>query len=47
MNRIEALPHGAAATAPIGKLPPVGTIGCDGKNGARCLATQMGLIPCQ
>jgi hypothetical protein len=43
IKRIDALPQGAAETALMAWSPPTETTGCDGRKGARCLATQIGL----
>lgn len=43
MVRMEAEPNGAAVIGGIACAPPVLTIGCPGKNGAKCDATPMGL----
>ena len=42
---MEALPNGAAETAPIESSPPVGTTGLPGKKGERCFATPMAPTP--
>ena len=43
MRSIDALPQGAAETASMGRSPPTVMMGWDGRNGARCSATQIGL----
>jgi hypothetical protein len=45
MGRMDALPQGAPATAPMALLPPVLTTGCPGKKGARRSTTPIGPIP--
>src|SRR5438094_4032567 len=40
-----ALPHGAADSAWMARVPPVFTIGCPGRYGARCAATPIGPMP--
>ena len=43
MVRMDALPKGAAATASMALSPPVSMRGWEGRKGARCSATQIGL----
>jgi hypothetical protein len=43
MDKIDALPKGAAEIASMALDPPVDMTGCPGRNGARCSAAQMGL----
>ncbi len=47
MTRIEALPHGAAETAPEPPWPeiPMSTTEWPGRYGARCFATPIGPTP--
>lgn len=43
MERMLALPKGAAEMGPMASLPPVRTRGCPGRKGLRCSAQQIGL----
>ena len=45
INRMLALPQGAADTGPIARSPPTFTIGCPGRKGASFALTQIGPIP--
>ena len=45
IKHANAEPKGAPEIAEMASLPPVGTTGFPGKNGARCLATQIGPTP--
>src|SRR5476649_2600648 len=45
ISRMLELPHGAADSAWIALAPPVLTIGCPGRYGARYAATPIGPMP--
>ena len=45
MGKIEALPNGAAETAPWSVTISCSTTECPGTNGAKCFFTPIGPIP--
>lgn len=44
IERILALPNGAAEIGPIALDPPVSITGCPGRKGIKCSAQQIGLF---